>query len=364
VDHKARYRDVQEKLALDPRFAALDSDRERGDMFEDLVMGLEKKEKERLKLNRADNLAAFRTLLEETDTINARTRWGEAKTLLKEDERYQGLEGDDKYRLENFDDYIQGLVAKEAEQKEMERERKKAIEKAQRQAFSELLAEMEEKGILTLKSTYKEAKETEEAKNEARWEEMMAQSKTKTQDLVDDFILELQKKFQANRTTLKEAYKAAEKLDITTCGLEAFGAALRAFPSAEAICDLHIKMFHEELVKLAEEEMAKKEKKKLVKVKELKKLLDKYIGREKITLESTFEEAEAACGERSAWKEISSGDRASSFISAMATLKKEEAEASGASRSRSRSRSGSREHRRRSRSGERRREDSPLRRNK
>ena len=42
--------------------------RERGDMFEDLVMGLEKKEKERLKLNRADNLAAFRTLLEETDT--------------------------------------------------------------------------------------------------------------------------------------------------------------------------------------------------------------------------------------------------------------------------------------------------------
>ena len=31
---------------------------------------------------------------------------------------WQGLEeGDDKYRLENFDDYIQGLVAKEAEQK-------------------------------------------------------------------------------------------------------------------------------------------------------------------------------------------------------------------------------------------------------
>ena len=33
-------------------------------------------------------------------------------------------------------------------------------------------------------------------------------------------------------------------------------------------------------------------------------LQDKYIGREKITLESSFEEAEAACGERSAWKEV------------------------------------------------------------
>jgi len=42
-----------------------------------------------------------------------------ARLLVKEScsAVWQGLEGDDKYRLENFDDYIQGLVAKEAEQK-------------------------------------------------------------------------------------------------------------------------------------------------------------------------------------------------------------------------------------------------------
>jgi pre-mRNA-processing factor 40 len=39
IDHKTRYRDVVDMLEKDPRYAALDNERERGDMFEDYVMG-------------------------------------------------------------------------------------------------------------------------------------------------------------------------------------------------------------------------------------------------------------------------------------------------------------------------------------
>ena len=56
--------------------------------------------------------------------------------LLKEEDRFLALEGDDKYRLECFDAHVGALLAKELEQKEMEREKKKAAEKVQRQAFT------------------------------------------------------------------------------------------------------------------------------------------------------------------------------------------------------------------------------------
>ena len=105
IDHTSRYRDLADKICEDPRFIKLDSERERADLFDYYVNELDKKEKDRLKTARQENLTNFKALLAETE-ITSKSRWSEVKVLIKEDERYLALDGDDKYRLQAFDDYM------------------------------------------------------------------------------------------------------------------------------------------------------------------------------------------------------------------------------------------------------------------
>lgn len=57
----------------DPRFKALEDDREREDMFEDYLLDLEKKEKEEKKRERKKHMDAFRAFLETCDFIKVCT---------------------------------------------------------------------------------------------------------------------------------------------------------------------------------------------------------------------------------------------------------------------------------------------------
>lgn len=56
----------------DPRFKALEDDREREDMFEDYLLDLEKKEKEEKKRERKKHMDTFRAFLETCDFIKVR----------------------------------------------------------------------------------------------------------------------------------------------------------------------------------------------------------------------------------------------------------------------------------------------------
>jgi ferredoxin-NADP reductase len=64
------------------------------------------------------------------------------------------------------------------------------------------------------------------------------------------------------RGSLKDAYKAASDLDVLTCGAEGFEAAMRAHEDAKELSQVHITLFYGELLKLAQEEEAKKERRK------------------------------------------------------------------------------------------------------
>ena len=83
---------------------------------------------------------------------------------------------------------------------------------------------------------------------------------------------------------LKDAYKAADTIDITTCGLEAFVAAIRTHEPCKDVAESHVALFHAELLKLAEEELEKKERKRLRSEKDFKRLVKKYVDRGKLLL--------------------------------------------------------------------------------
>lgn len=123
--------------------------------------------------------------------------------MVKEDERFLALEGDDKYRLEAFDEFMVGLARKEAEERELLKEKKRALEKEQRAAFTQCLAELNEKGQVTALSQWRQVRESEGAQADQRFVDMLEQSKSKAQDLFDDFIEELHAKYQLDRPVLK-----------------------------------------------------------------------------------------------------------------------------------------------------------------
>ncbi|KAL2612233.1 hypothetical protein R1flu_023925 [Riccia fluitans] len=59
----------------DPRFQAVDKDGEREELYEDYLVDLERKEREKAREERKKNLAEYRAFLESCDFIKANTQW-------------------------------------------------------------------------------------------------------------------------------------------------------------------------------------------------------------------------------------------------------------------------------------------------
>eukprot|EP00960_Hanusia_phi_P018852 555010-Hanusia_phi.AAC.2 len=338
ITHTSRFRDIQDRLSKDPRFNKVESERERVELFEDHILELEKKEKEKLKAARSDNLANFRALLSEVPELTSKMRWIDVKSLIKDDPRYLALEGDDKYRLDAFDEYMSELATKEAEEKEIQKEMRRAAEKEQRIAFNALMQECHEQGVLKATTRWKELKDNEDVAKDDRFRVMVDQSKTRAQELFEDFIEELLVKYKADRPKLKEAYKAAEELDISQCSLEGFEEAMKSHQVVRDVADEHIKLFYHELVsplpcpcpcprpclfllaapagttypcgllclidsmpcslpaepcdaqkKMAQEEVEKKEKRQKRAEKDFARLLSKYVERGKVAAGASYE---------------------------------------------------------------------------
>lgn len=129
-------------------------------------------------------------------------RWSEVKALIKDEEAYLAMEGDDKYRLSAFDDFMAGLARKEAEEREIEREKKRAAEKDQRAAFAVLLGELRDMvpPLVNAKTTWKELEALPQAAEDERMIKLLAeQSKGRALDVFEDFVVDLNKKYQAVR---------------------------------------------------------------------------------------------------------------------------------------------------------------------
>lgn len=193
-------------------------------------------------------------------------------------------------------------------------------ERDQRTAFADLLGELHAltPPLVNAKTAWKDLEEMPKASEDARMVKILAdQPKGRAMNVFDDFVDDLSKKYQAVRVPLKDAYKAATALDVLTCGEEGFDKAIREHKEASELSQGHIRLFYSELLKLAQEEEAKKERRKQRDRKEFCRLVRKYIERGKLEQTATFEEAAVACKERSAWKDVPEEERASLYVEAI-----------------------------------------------
>ena len=80
-------------IEMDPRFSAVESGREREELYDDFLADLRKKEAEKKREARKGNLEAFRKLLEDQDFIDVKSQWRKVRArwgLMDREDMGQG----------------------------------------------------------------------------------------------------------------------------------------------------------------------------------------------------------------------------------------------------------------------------------
>eukprot|EP01004_Peranema_trichophorum_P002123 NODE_1294_length_2025_cov_84.735542_g1095_i0.p1 GENE.NODE_1294_length_2025_cov_84.735542_g1095_i0~~NODE_1294_length_2025_cov_84.735542_g1095_i0.p1 ORF type:complete len:641 (-),score=177.97 NODE_1294_length_2025_cov_84.735542_g1095_i0:39-1961(-) len=292
-------------IERDPRFEKVQPERERENLYEDYIVELEKKLKDKAKETRREHMAAFRQLLEETKSININSQWKKVQELLDEDPRYQMLDKQDRHIV--FEDYIREMERREEEEKIKEREEKKKQERKVRDEFRQLLREMNKDGHLDYKTKWKQFAES--VKNHPVYISMEKQGTAK--DLFEDYIGELESAIREDKKTIKRIMEDVGFMLKPETTLDEFIEGLKIDPTGtfDSLDIAIVRAVYDDLQdKLEDNEDQDEESRK--KAKAADKFKDYLQATSVIDANSTFEECLPLLQESSFYRAISTEDDA------------------------------------------------------
>ncbi|KAL0697141.1 hypothetical protein Bca4012_064321 [Brassica carinata] len=269
----------------DERFKAVDRPRDREDLFDNYIVELERKEREKAVAEHRQKMAEYRKFLETCDFIKASTQWRKIQDRLEDDERCSSLEKID--RLIGFEDYINDLEKEEEELKRVEKEHVRRAERKNRDAFRTLLEEHVAAGILTAKTYWLEY--CIEIRDLPQYQAVASNLSGSTpKDLFEDITEELEKQYHEDKSRVKDAMKSRKVSMVASWMFEDFKSALSEDLSSQPISDINLKLIYNDLL----ERMKEKEEKEARKVQRL--------AEEFTNLLRTFKEISAA----SNWEDV------------------------------------------------------------
>ncbi|KAF8114111.1 hypothetical protein N665_0042s0033, partial [Sinapis alba] len=269
----------------DERFKAVDRPRDREDLFDNYIVELERKEREKAVAEHRQKMAEYRKFLETCDFIKASTQWRKIQDRLEDDERCSYLEKID--RLIGFEDYINDLEKEEEELKRVEKEHVRRAERKNRDAFRTLLEEHVAAGILTAKTYWLEY--CIEVRDLPQYQAVASNLSGSTpKDLFEDITEELEKQYHEDKSRVKDAMKSRKVSMVASWIFEDFKSALSEDLSSQPISDINLKLIYNDLV----ERMKEKEEKE---ARKLQRLAEEFTS-----LLRTFKEISAA----SNWEDV------------------------------------------------------------
>ncbi|XP_042901270.1 pre-mRNA-processing factor 40 homolog B isoform X1 [Parasteatoda tepidariorum] len=184
-------------------------DRERKELYEDVVFFVAKREKEEAKALRKRNMKVLSSVLDSMTSVTYRTTWAEAQQLLldnpqfSEDPELLNMDKDD--ALIVFEEHIRQLEQEEEEEKEREKKRIQRQQRKNREAFVRLLNQLHEAGKLTSMSLWVELYPTISA--DIRFSNMLNQPGSTPLDLFKFYVEELKARFHDEKKIIKELLK-------------------------------------------------------------------------------------------------------------------------------------------------------------
>ena len=135
-------------------------ERDRKELYEDVLFELEKKEKEETKNLRRRNIKVLKDILESMPKVTYKTRWSEAQKLLFKDPHFtqdtelQNMDKED--ALIVFEDHIKTLEKEHSEDMDKRKRWQRRQERKNRDFFLCLLDELREQGKLNSMSLWVE----------------------------------------------------------------------------------------------------------------------------------------------------------------------------------------------------------------
>lgn len=226
IDAGSTYRKAMTMFDRDPRWKAVDREKDREDLFDDYIWELETKQREEERNNRESNLKAFHQLLDEY-VLSVTTQWRKFRDDVKDDPRYNALDKLD--RLALFEHRIRDLERVEAEEKRKSRETQRRQCRKNRDAFRALLQEAYDAGKLDRNSKWKRFKRT--IKEDPRYEDLIGQPGSTPSELYGDFVEDLQERYEETKRIIDRITKEGNITITSWMTEDQFLAAISTHPS-------------------------------------------------------------------------------------------------------------------------------------
>uniref|UniRef100_A0A671YXH6 Pre-mRNA-processing factor 40 homolog A n=1 Tax=Sparus aurata TaxID=8175 RepID=A0A671YXH6_SPAAU len=244
-------------------------ERDRLEIYEDVLFYLAKKEKEQAKQLRKRNWEALKNILDNMANVTYRTTWSEAQQYLldnptfAEDEELQNMDKED--ALICFEEHIRALEKEEEEEKQKTLLRERRRQRKNREAFQKFLDELHDHGQLHSMSAWMEMYPT--LSSDIRFANMLGQPGSTPLDLFKFYVEDLKARYHDEKRIIKDILKDKGFLVEVNTSFEDFGSVISSDKRATTLDAGNIKLAFNSLLEKAEAREREREKEEARKMK-------------------------------------------------------------------------------------------------
>lgn len=271
----------------DQRFRAIERGREREELFEDYMLNMEHKERDRAREQRKKNLSEYREFLATCDFIKINTQWRKVQDQLVMDKRCCQLDPVD--RLEVFQEYVRDLEIQEEKERRIKKEQLRRKEHKNRDEFRKLMEEHRSSGLITAKTSWTDY--FLRVKDYPAYQEAASNTSGLTpKELFEGVLEELEKQYHTDRARIKEAMKTI-KITITSAStFDKFKANIAEAGDIAMIPESNLKLVFEEVKERTRDKEEKEAKRRQRLADDFKNLL---LTRKEINVSSRWEDCKS-----------------------------------------------------------------------
>ncbi|XP_033874702.3 pre-mRNA-processing factor 40 homolog A-like isoform X2 [Acipenser ruthenus] len=244
-------------------------ERDRLEIYEDVLFYLAKKEKEQAKQLRKRNWEALKNILDNMANVTYRTTWSEAQQYLldnptfAEDEELQNMDKED--ALICFEEHIRALEKEEEEEKQKSLLRERRRHRKNRESFQKFLDELHDHGQLHSMSAWMEMYPT--VSSNIRFANMLGQPGSTPLDLFKFYVEDLKARYHDEKRIIKDILKDKGFTVEVNTTFEDFGTVISSDKRATTLDAGNIKLAFNSLLEKAEAREREREKEETRKMK-------------------------------------------------------------------------------------------------
>uniref|UniRef100_A0A8C5UC34 Pre-mRNA processing factor 40 homolog A n=1 Tax=Malurus cyaneus samueli TaxID=2593467 RepID=A0A8C5UC34_9PASS len=244
-------------------------ERDRLEIYEDVLFFLSKKEKEQAKQLRKRNWEALKNILDNMANVTYCTTWSEAQQYLMdnptfaEDEELQNMDKED--ALICFEEHIRALEKEEEEEKQKSLLRERRRQRKNRESFQLFLDELHEHGQLHSMSSWMELYPA--ISSDIRFTSMLGQPGSTALDLFKFYVEDLKARYHDEKKIIKDILKDKGFVVEVNTSFEDFVTVISSTKRATTLDAGNIKLAFNSLLEKAEAREREREKEEARKMK-------------------------------------------------------------------------------------------------